>query len=99
MTTVTFHVGAKNCTMIAKGHADYAESGKDIVCAGITAIIYALAGFLINDGGTLDELQMEPGYTKISADGDVLAAFRQAYYGLLHIQQKFPENLEVFYDR
>lgn len=35
--------GGRAVALVAKGHAGYAEKGEDIVCAGISALVQALA--------------------------------------------------------
>lgn len=96
MTTIAISTSAERCSLVALGHADYAESGKDIVCAGITAIVYSLANYLVN-AGEAEEVDMAPGNVRIC--GKERRAFEQAFYGLKAIEQKYPKNLRVFYER
>lgn len=42
------------------GHAGYGPEGQDIVCAAVSALVYALAAQLDNDG-ILDVCQLEEG--------------------------------------
>lgn len=39
-------VDIKNYTVTMRGHADFAENGKDIVCAGASTLLYTLANTL-----------------------------------------------------
>lgn len=41
-------VDTKNYTVTMRGHADFAENGKDIVCAGASTLLYTLATRLKN---------------------------------------------------
>ena len=36
--------------MTVSGHAGYAPAGRDIVCAAVSALVYALAGYLEETG-------------------------------------------------
>ena len=58
------------CEILATGHA----TGSEQVCAGISAIIYSLAGWLKNSDCEVQELTLEKDLTKLVAhfakDGD-----------------------------
>ncbi len=41
----------ENLSLTVTGHADYAEYGKDIVCAGVSSLVQALAFYAENNGG------------------------------------------------
>ena len=82
-----------------EGHADY-NPGNDIVCAGASAVVGALAGWLANSWDKLEEkpeISMEHGRAHIEARGGFAAyeAFRQALCGLCSIQESYPENISV----
>lgn len=68
-----------------KGHAGYAEPGSDIVCAGVSAITYALLGFLdANEGEARDVVtDVREGSVTISCEGTtrISAAFEMAMIG------------------
>lgn len=79
----------------AKGHA----SGEDPApCAGITAILGALAGYLENSGKFAKEyVKLEPGDAKLIFFGgsDAQAVFEMALVGLLQIELTYPEYIRV----
>lgn len=80
-----------------QGHADY-NPGNDIVCAGCSAVVYALAGWLENSVGRLNSapiIRLESGDATIQAAGQVEEAFRQALCGLLGIEASHPEHVQV----
>lgn len=82
----------------ATGHAGY-HPGDDIVCAGCSALVYALAGALRGLSGHVSELsvQLEPGDALISAQGDSSAAacFQMAETGLRQIAAAYPQWVSV----
>ena len=95
MTVV--HISAENnlCILTAKGHAGYSESGKDIVCAGISTILYALAGYVSNYGPD-SHIRMAPGDVEIACSGEMQQVFLMTYIGLAQLAEKFPKNISIF---
>lgn len=80
------------------GHAGYAEAGKDIVCAGVTALVENLIDSI--EGLTVDTIQYEvsPGradihYKDLSEDGKLLVD--SFFLGISAIQQQFPEHVKI----
>lgn len=80
------------------GHAGYAEAGKDIVCAGVTALTENLIGSI--ESLTKDEIQYEisPGrvdihYKNLSEYGKLL--IDSFFLGICDIEQDFPENVKI----
>ena len=80
------------------GHAMYDDAGKDIVCAGISAITYALLGFAINDdnSGILD-YSVESGKVELLCiGGDALVgAMEMALIGYMQIAHKYPDYIKI----
>ena len=80
------------------GHADFAEAGKDIVCAGVTALVQTLVKSA--DDLTEDKIEYEisPGradihYGCLSEAGKFLVdAF---FIGICMIADEFPEHVRV----
>ena len=80
------------------GHAGYAEAGKDIVCAGVTALTQTLIRAL--EGLTKDEIEYEvsPGradihYGNLSEEGKLLVD--SFFIGVCSIADEFPENVTI----
>ena len=80
------------------GHADYAEAGKDIVCAGVTALMQTL----IKSIGDLtrDEIEYEisPGRADIhcgnlSKEGKLLVD--SFFIGVCQIADEFPDHVRI----
>lgn len=78
------------------GHA----TGSTQVCAAVSSIVYALAGWLQNDRvhqSRLPEILLESGETVIRAWGNVCVgtAFELAEIGLQQIEKAYPEYLRM----
>lgn len=102
MVRVTCRHSEKAYAITALGHAGYSSQGNDIVCAGVSAIIYALLGFLNNAPDKEKNLRAhaESGETCIFWSGksvEVEAAFQMAVIGLLQISSAYPEHIQVDY--
>ena len=77
-----------------KGHSGYAESGKDIVCGGVSALFYALYGYLVKRG-CLKDWRANPGdsYITFSKEGrEGLLMFTE---GVKMIEDTYPEFVKV----
>lgn len=99
MTTVHAERSGHRCTLSAKGHA----TGSEQVCAAVSGILYALAGYLAN---AIRERyiefyddHMEPGDVLLdfNGDGGTTAAFTMAVIGLQQIEQSCPDFIRVDY--
>lgn len=80
------------------GHAEYAEAGKDIVCAGMTALTQTLVRSL--EGLTSDEIEYEisPGradihYRDLSEAGKLLVD--SFFIGICLIASEFPDYVRI----
>lgn len=81
-----------------EGHAGYAEAGKDIVCAGVTALTENLIGSI--ESLTKDTIQYEilPGrvdihFKDLSEDGKLLVD--SFFLGISGIAQDFPGHVKI----
>ena len=80
------------------GHANYAEVGKDIVCAGVTALTQTLIRSM--EDLTRDEIEYEisPGkadihYGNMSEEGKLLVD--SFFIGVCQITNEFPEYVRI----
>ena len=80
------------------GHAGYAETGKDIVCAGVTALTQTLIRSV--QGLTRDKVEYEvsPGradiqYGDLSEEGKLLVD--SFFIGICLIADEFPEYVRI----
>ena len=81
-----------------EGHAGYAEPGKDIVCAGVTALAENLIDSI--ESLTEDKIQYEvsPGrvdiyYENLSEGAKLLVD--SFFLGICGIEQDFPEHVKI----
>ena len=81
-----------------EGHAGYAEAGKDIVCAGVTALTENLVESI--ESLTSDKIQYEisPGradihYRNLSEAGKLLVD--SFFLGICSIENSFPEHIKI----
>ena len=76
------------------GHAGYAGRGEDIVCAAVSALVYALIGDL-QERGLVRELVIRPGYVMLCAGGACAAEFALVRCGLEQLQARYGEFVSV----
>lgn len=87
------------------GHAGYGEPGKDIVCAGVSALTYALANYLLasknvchpeieDDGNFCMSCILGDYYSGAGADKarEVLGAMEQGYHLL---EKEYPGHVKM----
>ena len=93
---IEIHVTQDGLTV--EGHARYAEWGKDIVCAGVTALVQTLLKSV--EGLTEDKIEYEisPGRVDIKY-GDLSGKSRTLvdsfFIGMCLIADEFPENVRI----
>lgn len=81
-----------------KGHAGYAESGKDIVCAGVTVLTETLIGSIENLTDDKIKYRISPGladihYENLSEPSKLLVD--SFFLGICSIEQDFPKYIKV----
>ena len=83
---------------MVSGHAGYAEAGKDIVCAGVTALVQGLIKSI--EDLTSDQIQYDitPGradiyYKNLSEAGQLLVD--SFFLGVRLIADEFPEHINL----
>lgn len=99
MITVKARLDADYSQLDMEGHAAF-HPGNDIVCAGASAIVNALAGWLLNSPDMVrgePEIRLDSGHAHIAARGGqaVHEAFKQALCGLCNIQMAYPKNISL----
>ena len=85
------------------GHAGQAEKGRDIVCAGASAIVWALA-FGLDRIGEIDECDLGSGQARVTAmkrtgetreSGEARGMLMMAEEGLTAMAQRYPEYVTI----
>ena len=86
-------------TLVVLGHANYAEYGKDIVCAGVSALIQALIGWVEEHYETASCISVDPQGVEviISCDGgeNVASVFNMASIGLEQLADSYPDHVQI----
>lgn len=85
----------KEMELTMQGHSDYAEPGKDIVCAAATILARTLAED-VDLHGKNASVDLRPGYACIRAKGDrAMEALRVVMTGFRLLEQNYPEQLRI----
>lgn len=98
MTEIYAERDGNRFTINAQGHA----TGSPEVCAAISGILYALAGYVHNasDGSTISyDERLKSGFVYLDFHGGpgAAGAFDMAVIGLKQIEARYPEFLRVEY--
>ena len=80
--------------LVVQGHAGYGPAGQDIVCAAVSALVYALAGVL-QEKGQLARGDIREGYADIAGAGDCAREFALVRCGLEMLAGQYPESVEI----
>lgn len=99
MVRATYTIDDSRHTLSVKGHAGYAEYGKDIVCAGVSSLVQALIGWLEEHYDRAENISIDTqgGEVVISAEGDadISAVFQMTAIGLEQIADCYSNNVEM----
>jgi len=94
MIRICYEPGVRRLT--ADGHAGYAPRGQDIVCAAVSALLFALIGDLQQRPNALRQLDIQPGHVVIAGgEEDCLASFSLTVEGLRQIAMRYPAFVAV----
>ena len=105
MTAITITKG-DILTVEAKGHADYAEKGSDIVCSAVSILAYTLAEYLNTayESGLLEEkplIQLNSGDLRIECKPTkealhyITNTFAFVRLGYAIIANTYPDNVKL----
>lgn len=99
MVRATYTVDENTHTLVVLGHANYGEYGKDIVCAGVSALVQALIGWIEESYYKAECISVDPkeGEVIISCEGgdDVAAVFYMTSLGLEQIAYCYPDYVQI----
>ena len=99
MIRVNYLQGDDSHALSGTGHAGYDDSGRDIVCAGVSSITCALMNYLTNRVlDDVEEVHAGSGEATIVCRRSDLAdaAFDLAMFGYLQSSHEYPRNVEVY---
>lgn len=89
MITVSVHGYGGAYAADVNGHAGYAEHGRDIVCAGVTALAAALNGF-----AEKETVRVENGCYHAVIDAKNALAVRMFENGVREIERMYPAHVK-----
>ena len=99
MVRATYTVEDSKHTLVVKGHANYDEYGKDIVCAGISALVQALIRWIEENyyKGEFISIDAKAGEVIVSCEGgdDISAVFNMTAIGLTQIADSYPSHVQI----
>ena len=99
MIRALYHKEEDAHLLIMEGHANYAECGEDIVCAGASSIVYALLGWLENHSEDMEYVNADvhEGDVKIACEGGekTAAVFEMAAIGLLQLADSYRDHVVI----
>ena len=101
---IRWHCDPEGMTLELRGHAGWAPHGQDLVCAGASMLVYALANRvkqLEAEGALLrgPVLHLEPGNARIeavptpAAESDLRGAFHMTQSGLQLLERQYPGHV------
>ena len=91
-------VSVRKDRITVSGHAGFAEAGKDIVCAGVTALIQTLIKAASDLTEDKIEYEISPGradihYRDLSDAGKIL--IDSFFIGVCAIADEFPDHIRI----
>ena len=97
MITVRYTVEDNTHHLTVCGHANYSDYGTDIVCAGVSAIVQALIGWIGNNPECAECVSIDNGEVLITCNGgeDVSAVFYMVAIGLEQIANTYPDYVQI----
>lgn len=99
MIRVRYETDGREHQLTMEGHANYADHGDDIVCAGASSIVFALLGWLENNGQDLEfnSCEVESGNVRVYCEGGdrTAAAFELTAIGLMQLSDSYPDYVAI----
>lgn len=104
MVSITYNkverVSHNEHILTLEGHADYAETGKDIVCAAVSILVTSLAAMLDYFDDDFEKAVVEEGNVDIRfnagiADPFADTVFQMAMEGFELLADKYPDHVSI----
>lgn len=99
MVKATYRVNGDVHTLTVLGHANYAPYGQDIVCAGVSALVQALIGWIEENYYKAECISVDhnEGEVIVSCAGgdDVASVFQMAFIGLGQIADVYQDYVQI----
>ena len=102
MTLIQYKALNGKYDLSIQGHAEYAEQGKDIVCAAISALTYTALNAIDNMEGVIKDIHVSDGDVKINVtpitkehDYDLRIVFDVIMGGLRMLENRYRGNIAI----
>ena len=104
MTEITYINNLNEFTLKVEGHSNYAESGKDIACAGVSTLVVTLAIMIEKNSDKLfmpEQIRIQDGYAFICAfpkekyHKEFEIMFSMVMQGFEWLSKEFEENIKI----
>ena len=97
MTTIRYSADKDWITLRASGHAGYAEQGKDVVCAALSAIASTFYLYAESKGGTVEGGGTNDGYVNVSvrSNRETKEVASAIMMGIKALCDMYPENVRM----
>lgn len=102
MITATFTERGKRLSLKVEGHAEYAEPGKDIVCASASILAYTLASIVDSFDEIESVIDLTSGDTTIECeckDSETFIGVKNAYIytliGYALLEHNYPQYVRL----
>lgn len=91
-------ISVRNDIIVVKGHANYAEPGKDIVCAGVSVLVQTLIKSIEDLTEDKIETDIKPGlaiikYRNLSEESKTMVD--SFFIGVCQIAEEYPEYVRI----
>ena len=89
---------SKIVSLEVSGHSNYDEKGKDIVCAGVSAIVVGGINALINENKNAIEYECKEGYAKIlvkNIDSNIEMILDVISTQLYTVEESYPKFIKI----
>ena len=101
MIRVKFLIGNNQLTGFEiKGHAMFAESGSDVVCAAVSSAAFMAANTITDIIGANADASAQDGMMRVvltQADEQTLTVLRGLELHLTELSKQYPENIKIIY--
>ena len=99
MVKAIYRVEEDTHTLTVLGHANYDEYGKDIVCAGVSALVQALIGWIEENIYKANCISIDPtsGEVIVCCEGkeELAAVFHMTAIGLEQLAYSYPDHVQI----
>lgn len=100
MIRVSFERDNGRLRIRADGHAGYAPHGEDIICAGVSTLLYTCIYYLLEKCGNMLEWDEDEGYLEMRfPEKDGKAAFDVTLAGIRMMNESHPAYVKLEYIR